>query len=108
MNILTFLQKSAFAKVGIITLLVLLLSLCALFYYLTYSSAKADNQSRLITAQLTSQSVLDKVDRNFYERFGDVQAFAFNRLAVQAVQHDTTLAEVQTFINTMTAYYVLY
>jgi putative methionine-R-sulfoxide reductase with GAF domain len=108
MNILTFLQKSAFAKVGIITLLVLLLSLCALFYYLTYSSAKADNQSRLITAQLTSQSVLDKVDRNFYERFGDVQAFAFNRLAVQAVKHDTTLAEVQTFINTMTAYYVLY
>ena len=108
MNIASFLQKSAFAKVGIITLLVLLLSLCALFYYLTYSSAKADNQSRLITAQLTSQSVLDKVDRNFYERFGDVQAFAFNKLAVQAVKHDTTLAEVQTFINTMTAYYVLY
>ncbi|HEY8935951.1 MAG TPA: GAF domain-containing protein [Cyclobacteriaceae bacterium] len=109
MNTISLLRKSAFAKVGIVTLLTLLFSLGALFYYLTYSSAKADNQSRLITAQLTSQSVLDKVDRNFYERFGDVQAFAFNRLAVQAVKHDTaTMAEVQTFINTMTAYYVLY
>ncbi len=61
-----------------------------------------------VTANLTAQSVMEKVDRNFYERFGDVQAFAFNRLAVQAVESDSVSPGIQQFINTMTAYYVLY
>ncbi len=61
-----------------------------------------------VTANLTAQSVMEKVDRNFYERFGDVQAFAFNRLAVQTVQSDSVSPGIQQFVNTMTAYYVLY
>ncbi len=61
-----------------------------------------------VTANLTAQSVMEKVDRNFYERFGDVQAFAVNRLAVQTVENDSIVHGTQQFINTMTAYYVLY
>ena len=43
----------------------------------------AQNEAKLVTAKLTSQSVLDKIDRNFYERFGDVQAFAVNKLVIK-------------------------
>src|SRR5690349_24822817 len=62
----------------------------------------------MITAELTSQSVMDKVDRNFYERFCDVQAVAYNKLAVATAKKDSVVEGTQQFINTMTAYYVLY
>jgi methyl-accepting chemotaxis protein len=86
----------------------LILLLAALFYYLTFKNVSANNRSMTIAAELTAQAVMEKVDRNFYERFGDVQAFAFNQLAVQTVQADSAVAGTQEFINTMTAYYVLY
>lgn len=108
MKILSLLRQSIFAKVSIATLLMLLIALAALFYYLTYNVVATNNESMKITAELTAQSVIDKVDRNFYERFGDVQAFAFNRLAVETAEKDSVAPRTQTFINTMTAYYVLY
>lgn len=108
MSLLSAFGKSAFARVGIITLTLVLLALIALFYYLTYTVIASVNRSQLVASQLTSQSVVDKVDRNFYERFGDVQAFAFNQLPVEALRSDSVSADLQLFINTMTAYYVLY
>lgn len=55
-----------------------------------------------------SFAVVEKIDRNFYERFGDVQAYAFNRLAIQAIDSARATPSVQKFINTMVSYYVLY
>src|SRR5258706_1960406 len=55
-----------------------------------------------------SFGAVEKIDRNFYERFGDVQAFAINRLALEAIDSSRSTAHVQKFINTMVAYYVLY
>jgi signal transduction histidine kinase len=55
-----------------------------------------------------SFAVIEKIDRNFYERFGDVQAFAFNKLAQQAIDSGRASEDVQKFINTMISYYVLY
>lgn len=108
MSLLSSFRKSAFARIGIITLALVLTALIALFYYLTYTVIASVNKSQLVASQLTSQSVVDKVDRNFYERFGDVQAFAFNKLPVEALRSDSLSADLQSFINTMTAYYVLY
>src|SRR5262245_51242381 len=100
--------KSIFARLGIITFGILAVALSILFYHLTHKAVDSSNRAKLVTAELSAQAVLDKIDRNFYERFGDVQAFAFNTLSVQAVQKDTLFSATQTFINTMTAYYVLY
>src|SRR6187551_1681551 len=101
-------KRSAFAKVSLVTLALLMVVLASLFYYLTHNEVSSNNKSMEVTASLTAQSVMEKVDRNFYERFGDVQAFAFNRLAVQTVEQDSLAPGIQQFINTMTAYYVLY
>ncbi len=101
-------QQSAFTKVGVLILSILVLLLGSLFFYLVTNQVEANNLSRTVTSTLTAQSVMEKVDRNFYERFGDVQAFAYNRLAVETASRDTLLPAAQDFINTMTAYYVLY
>ncbi|MFN8438733.1 MAG: GAF domain-containing protein [Cytophagales bacterium] len=68
-------------------------------------SKKRANES---LAKTTSTELLDKIDRNFYERYGDVQAFAYNRLAVEALTYNVKTPELQDFMNTMTQYYVLY
>jgi F0F1-type ATP synthase membrane subunit a len=107
MKFTSVLRKSVFTPISIITLSMLILLLAALFYYLTFKNVSANNRSMTIAAELTAQAVMEKVDRNFYERFGDVQAFAFNQLAVQTVQADSAVAGTQEFINTMTAYYAI-
>ncbi len=125
------------------------------------------NKPSQTLSQTTAQSVIEKIDRNFYERFGDVQAFAYNRLPINFLENNlapepikvlepvvekidtvipkvkkwtpkpklvvaiatktlssisntrnvfildslkksTTKNDLQSFINTMTAYYVLY
>ncbi len=98
--------------------LVLLSTPLVLALVLTYFSAvkvvEGYNNPKAAIAKRTSDAVLDKIDRNFYERFGDVQAFAYNRLAVGLVDKtaDATAPvsrrDAQNFMNTMTAYYVLY
>lgn len=101
-------NRSAFTAVSLLILTILLVTLASLFFYLTFNQVAYENNARTNTASLTAQSLIDKVDRNFYERFGDVQAFAFNRLAVESVERDTVEPGLQEFINTMTSYYVLY
>lgn len=112
MNILStarlLIKESLFARLGLIAVVTVLVLVNSLLYYLTYQRVEADNKAKLTTAQLTSHALLDKLDRNFYERFGDVQAFAHNRLAVNALKQDSVSADLQDFMNTMTSYYVLY
>jgi methyl-accepting chemotaxis protein len=76
--------------------------------YSGFNLTGQQNQLKRSTAAQVSQSVIEKIDRNFYERFGDVQAYAVNRLAVETALTDSVSEQAQTFINTMTAYYVLY
>ncbi len=101
-------SENVFARIGVVTLASTLFLVCALFYYLAYRVVDADNNAKAITARLTSQAVVDKIDRNFYERFGDVQAYAYNQLARQTLDSGAATPAVQRFVNTMTAYYVLY
>ncbi len=46
--------------------------------------------------QSTSVEVADKIDRNLFERFGDVQAFAFNPMAVESPEKATAAANFYT------------
>ena len=108
-KIKAYFEGKLFAKLGAQLIVVILLLLSSLFYYQAYQSVMVDNKAKSVTATLTSKAILDKIDRNFYERFGDVQAFAVNKLVVDRLQGDTAhLADLQTFVNTMVQYYVLY
>ncbi len=79
-----------------------------LIAYISISSLVNTNNISELRAKANAKSVIEKIDRNFYERFGDVQAFAYNRLAVRTAVSDTTKQDAQDFINTMVSYYVLY
>lgn len=106
---MTIKQKMTFVLLSTPLVLALVLT-----YFSGVKVVSGYNNPKVAIAERTSDAILDKIDRNFYERFGDVQAFAYNRLAVGLVQKSidpavaTSRFEAQKFINTMTAYYVLY
>jgi hypothetical protein len=55
----------------------LLLSLI-LTYFSGIKVVEGYNNPKIAISQRTSSNILDKIDRNYHERFGDVQAFAYN------------------------------
>ncbi len=82
--------------------------LVVLLYYFAQRTVEAENNTKSIAAEMTSKAVLDKIDRNLSERYSDVQAFAYNRLAVEALTRQTSVAELKAFMNRMVLYYELY
>ena len=106
---MTIKQKMTFVLLSTPLILALVLT-----YFAGVKVVEGYNNPKTAIAERTSDAILDKIDRNFYERFGDVQAFAYNRLAVGLVSKSATgeslvnRGEAQNFINTMTSYYVLY
>jgi PAS domain S-box-containing protein len=82
--------------------------LIVLFYYFAHRIVEAENSTKAVMAQMTSKAVLDKIDRNFYERYGDVQAFAYNRLATEALGPQASTVAIEDFMNRMIQYYELY
>jgi methyl-accepting chemotaxis protein len=90
------------------SILIMTVSTILLIGYISVSSINSTNNQYQTLAEANASSVIDKIDRNFYERFGDVQAFAFNRLAIKTAASDTVSGDAQDFINTMVSYYVLY
>ena len=77
-------------------------------FFMIKDSLESKNEQLKIAAIGRSGGVIEKIDRNFYERFGDVQAFAFNKLAQKCIEQNESDPEVQSFMNTMVTYYVLY
>ncbi|MFN8886087.1 MAG: GAF domain-containing protein [Cyclobacteriaceae bacterium] len=90
-------------SMGTITLILIGVSI-----YMINTSIHSKIVQMEVMANGRSASVIEKIDRNFYERFGDVQAFAFNQLAIEMATTNTVREESQAFINTMVSYYVLY
>src|SRR5689334_17572322 len=87
------------------------LSVVVVIFLIVFSSiqvVKNKNEIKATTVKNRATAVIEKIDRNFYERFGDVQAFAYNKLAVQMIDSAKATADAQKFLNTMTSYYVLY
>ncbi len=107
---MTLKQKMTFVLLSTPVVLALILT-----YFSAVKVVAGYNNPKEAIAVSTSNAILDKIDRNFYERFGDVQAFAYNRLAVNMVNpinkgviSPESRENTQNFMNTMTAYYVLY
>jgi len=96
-------QQLVFTSVVFMAILTILI-----IGFISVSSLKSTNDQYNIQAKANANSVIEKIDRNFYERFGDVQAFAYNRLAIRTAVSDTVTDDTQNFINTMVSYYVLY
>ncbi len=87
------------------------LSTVIVIFLLGFSSdelVRSKNEVKATTVKNRAVSVIEKIDRNFYERFGDVQAFAFNKLALETIDSGRATKDAQQFLNTMTTYYVLY
>lgn len=93
-------------KVAFLAVPVLLIITITIYSGLNLANSK--NQLKESTAIQVAKGVIEKIDRNFYERYGDVQAFAANRLAIEMVATDSISLQAQRFINTMVSYYVLY
>jgi methyl-accepting chemotaxis protein len=96
-------QQFLIVSMGIISLI-----LVGVATYMVNTSISAKITQLQVMANGRSTSVIEKIDRNFYERFGDVQAFAYNKLAVQTASTGSSDEDTQKFINTMVSYYVLY
>jgi HAMP domain-containing protein len=94
-----------FSIVSIGLLSAVLIGVCA---YMIPETLNSTNQQYQVVAANRASAVINMIDRNFYERFGDVQAFAFNKLAVDCAQADSANADITKFMNVMTSYYVLY
>ena len=87
------------------------LSVVVVIFLIVFSSiqvVKNKNEIKATTVKNRATAVIEKIDRNFYERFGDVQAFAYNKLALQMIDSAKATEDAQQFLNTMTSYYVLY
>ena len=103
------LKKLKLAQQLLYTSIVIMVTVSLLVIgYITVSSLSSTNDQYAIQAKANATSVIEKIDRNFYERFGDVQAFAYNKLAVRTAYTDSVKQDAQDFINTMVSYYVLY
>jgi methyl-accepting chemotaxis protein len=106
---LTIKQKMTFVLLSTPLILSILLT-----YFSAEKVVEGYNKPKSEIAVRTSDAILDKIDRNFHERFGDVQAFAYNKLAISLLESNDqknvveTRNDAQKFINTMTKYYVLY
>lgn len=100
---LSLAQQFVFVSLGLVSVI-----LIGVLLFMTRDSVKSKNDQLTTMAQGRASSVIEKIDRNFYERFGDVQAFAFNQLARECVAQNTASPATLEFINTMVSYYVLY
>lgn len=96
-------QKLVLTSIVIMSILTVLI-----ISYVSVSALNSTNEQYEVQSKASATSVIKMIDRNFYERFGDVQAFAYNKLAVRTAVSDTVKPETQDFINTMVSYYVLY
>ncbi|MDX2191569.1 MAG: PAS domain-containing protein [Bacteroidota bacterium] len=96
-----------------ILLSIILVPIAAIVAISIYASSKLLLNIRKIKedyARNISSNYIDKVERNFYERYGDVQAFSYNLAAKEALINPGVLSAFQLsdFMNVMVKYYVLY
>lgn len=85
-------------------LMTLIVGICVaaltLFGYEAYQGLKNLEDSKKSALETAASSVLDKIDRNLFERYGDVQAFALSEPAQSLVP-----ARITKFMNDMMGAY---
>ena len=95
-------------KLLFISLLIPFILVASLLYYSAQQLVHIKNKPKEQLALSTAESVIDKIDRTFYERFADVQAFASSETATNSLTKDSSIEDMIKFMNNMMAYYVMY
>jgi hypothetical protein len=108
MNLLSFKNLSISKRIMYLAVAISLMLVTIVLLFSANQIVVSKNAIKASVNENRSFAVIEKIDRNFYERFGDVQAFAFNKLAHQALDSGRASKDVQKFIDTMISYYVLY
>jgi GAF domain-containing protein len=108
MKTFSFKKLSLSQQFLIVSMSIISIILIGVATYMVKSSIASKIAQHQVLTNGRSSAVIEKIDRNFYERFGDVQAFAYNKLAVQTASTKKVDEDTQKFINTMVSYYVLY
>ena len=94
-------------KIMIQAVLIPIFSVLILTLFATYKTSKTATSVAKTMANVTAKNTIDKIERNFYERFGDVRAFAADLTAKTALTEGNT-SPVTNFMNKMMNYYVIY
>lgn len=102
------LKLSILNKILFPSLVIPLIAFTILTIYSVNFSARNLREIRVSYASSMALNVMDKIDRNYYERFGDVQAFAYNPTTLEAINDPSKTQILTDFMNTMASYYVLY
>jgi methyl-accepting chemotaxis protein len=85
----------------------ILLSLLLIVYSINNLISNQNEITKRI-AQNTATSYSDKVDRNFYERYGDVQAFSNNPISAEGILIPSKVKSLENYMNGLTTSYVVY
>jgi methyl-accepting chemotaxis protein len=80
----------------------------SLLYYSALQHVNVRNKPLEQRALSSSSTIAEKIDRNLYERCSNVKAFAYNKLAVDAINKTGKDSSIQNYMNTMIDYYPLY
>jgi len=76
--------------------------------YFSVSSISNSNKTFEVVANGRSRALMEKLDRNYFERYGDVQVFAYNQQAVKTIKNQYADEETQDLINFFVRSYVFY
>jgi methyl-accepting chemotaxis protein len=85
------------------------LAIVTTLVWLSYSNSK-ETTEKLISEnfQNVARSTMDKIDRNLFERYGDVQAFSLAKVVTDKLSGTGTSEDLQDFVNTMMPTYGIY
>lgn len=85
------------------------LAIVTALVWMSYSNSK-ETTEKLISDNflLVARSTMDKIDRNLFERYGDVQAFSVAKVVTDRLSGSGSNEDLQTFINTMMPTYGIY
>ena len=80
--------KTSMSSLGLTSKLVILLVVfasipMAIVAFIGFTAAKGMEEGVAKRFQVTAETIGDKIDRNLFERYGDVQAFATNRIVFE-------------------------
>lgn len=76
--------------------------------YFSISSINTSNKNLTVVAGGRARAVLEKLDRNYFERYGDVQVFAYNQEVISAISARKIKAQTQDLVDFLVSSYVFY
>lgn len=85
------------------------LSIVVALAWMSYSNGK-ETTEKLISDNflIVARSTMDKIDRNLFERYGDVQAFSVAKVVTDKLSGGGSSEDLQNFVNTMMPTYGIY